>query len=241
MRRQFLLVAVGARPRVLSAEILDVPQPVAHDALRQAASEMGADAPENQAEIVFRVILDRQPAQQHEAAPVLDLPADFLDEWAQRGHLEMLALQSVEADPGRIDAPHGSGDVTQLRRVEVDRVIRRRAEIATVHALGCRIGVAKTGVAGVSLSCAGRTSRLAVIVPASHCLVGLCTAETTPVQPGPAAARHGEFGHESCLQQGSANAAGNQFPCGTLSDHWWARQSTFAERDGNDWEEPIAA
>jgi len=90
---------------------------------------MGADAPENQAEIVFRVILDRQPAQQHEAAPVLDLPADFLDEWAQRGHLEMLALQSVEADPGRIDAPHGSGDVTQLRRVEVDRVIRRRAEI----------------------------------------------------------------------------------------------------------------
>jgi hypothetical protein len=129
VRRQFLLVAVGARPRVLSAEILDVSEPVAHDALRQAASEMRADAPENQAEIVFRVILDGQPAQQHEAAPVRDLPADFLHNWAQRGHLEMLALQPVEADPSRFDAPHGSSDVAQLRRVEVDRVIRRRAEI----------------------------------------------------------------------------------------------------------------
>jgi len=90
---------------------------------------MRADAPENQAEFVFRVILDRQPAQQHEAAPVLDLPEDFLDHRAQRKNLKMLALQPVEADPGRFDAPHGIRDVAQLRRVEVDRVIRRRAEI----------------------------------------------------------------------------------------------------------------
>jgi len=41
----------------------------------------------------------------------------------------MLARQPVEADPGRFDAPHGIRDVAQLRRVEVDRVIRRRAEI----------------------------------------------------------------------------------------------------------------
>ena len=54
------------------------------------------------------------------------------------------------------------------------------------------------------------------------------TAETTPVQPGPRRRR-------------SANAGGNQFPCGTFSDHWWARQSTFAETHGNDWEGPIAA
>jgi hypothetical protein len=47
--------------------------------------------------------------------------------------------------------------------------------------------------------------------------------------------------HGSCLRRQSANAAGNQFPCGTLSDHWWARQSTFAETHGNDWEAPIAA
>jgi hypothetical protein len=40
----------------------------------------------------FRVILDGQPAQQHEAASVFHLVADFLDDWAQRGHLEMLAL-----------------------------------------------------------------------------------------------------------------------------------------------------
>jgi len=90
---------------------------------------MRADAPENQAEFVFRVILDRQPAQQHEAAPVLDLPEDFLDHRAQRKNLKMLALQPVEADPGRFDAPHRIRDVAQLRRIEVDRVIRRRAEI----------------------------------------------------------------------------------------------------------------
>jgi len=50
-----------------------------------------------------------------------------------------------------------------------------------------------------------------------------------------------EFGHGSRLRRRSANAAGNQFPCGTLSDHWWARQSTFAETHGNEWEAPIAA
>jgi hypothetical protein len=41
----------------------------------------------------------------------------------------MFALQPVEGDPGRFDAPHRSRDVAQLRRVEVDRVIRRRAKI----------------------------------------------------------------------------------------------------------------
>jgi len=84
-----------------------VPEPVAHDALRQAASQIRADTPENQTELVLRVLLDRQPAQQHEAAPVLDLPADLLDHTAKRRHLEMLALQSVQADPSRFDAPHG--------------------------------------------------------------------------------------------------------------------------------------
>jgi len=37
MRRQLLFVAIGARQRILSAEILDVAQPVAEHALRQAA------------------------------------------------------------------------------------------------------------------------------------------------------------------------------------------------------------
>src|ERR1700751_5903984 len=124
MRRQFLLVAIGARSRVLAAEILDVPEPVAHDALRQAAPEMRADAPKSHRGIVFRVILGGKPPQEHEAAPVLDLPADFLDDWAQRGDLEMLALQPVKADPSCLDAAYRSSDVAPLRRVEADRVIR---------------------------------------------------------------------------------------------------------------------
>ena len=41
----------------------------------------------------------------------------------------MLALQPVEANPSRFDAPDGSSDVAQLRHIEVDRVIRRRPEI----------------------------------------------------------------------------------------------------------------
>src|SRR5271154_2889847 len=52
MRRQLLLVAVGARQRVLAAEILDVTEPVAEYALRQPAPEMGAEAPEDHAELV---------------------------------------------------------------------------------------------------------------------------------------------------------------------------------------------
>ncbi len=71
---------------------------------------MRADAPENHAEIVFRVILDGQPAQQYKAAPALDLLTYFLDDRTQRGHLEMLVLQPVEADPGRFYAPHGGSD-----------------------------------------------------------------------------------------------------------------------------------
>jgi len=56
-----------------------VAQPVAEHALRQAASEMRAEAPEDHAELVFRVILDRQSAQHYESAPILDLISDLVD------------------------------------------------------------------------------------------------------------------------------------------------------------------
>jgi hypothetical protein len=74
---------------------------------------MCADAPENQAEFVFRVIRNGQPAQQHEAAPVLDLPEDFLDYRAQRKHLKMLALQH-----GRL---RRSRPLPPQRQIAVDR------------------------------------------------------------------------------------------------------------------------
>jgi hypothetical protein len=83
VRRQLLLVAVGARQRVLAAEILDVAKPVAKHALRQPAPEMGADPPKDHADLVFRVILDRQAADDDKAAPVLDLPADLVDQRPQ--------------------------------------------------------------------------------------------------------------------------------------------------------------
>jgi hypothetical protein len=57
--RKLLLVAASARQRVLAAEVLDVAEPVAKDALRQPAPEMRADPPEDHADLVFRIILDR--------------------------------------------------------------------------------------------------------------------------------------------------------------------------------------
>ena len=171
---------------------------------------MRADAPANHAEIVFRVILDRQPAQQHEAAPVLDLSADFLDDGAQRGHLEMLALQPLKADPRRFDAPHRSGDVAQLRRVELDRVIRRRAEF------GDRPGVRMPDRCGKDR---GRRRvavlRCARLKDCCHCFRApavsqICTGETaTSTRPQPFEG-HGEIGHGSCLRRRLANAVGSR-------------------------------
>src|SRR5580700_569576 len=99
MRRQLLFVAVGARQRVLATEILDMAEPVAEHALRQPAPEMRADTPEDHADFVFRVVLDREATDHHEAASILDLGPDFLDDWLQGRNLEMFALQIVEAKP----------------------------------------------------------------------------------------------------------------------------------------------
>jgi hypothetical protein len=48
----------------------------------------------------------------------------------------------------------------------------------------------------------------------------ICTTETASVQPGHSrsGARHDETGYGSGLRRRSANAVGNQFPRGTLSD-----------------------
>jgi hypothetical protein len=129
VRRQLLLVAVGPRERVLAAEILDMAEPVSEHALRQPVPEMRADPPEDHAEIVFRVRLDRQPADDDKTAPLLDLTADLVDDRAQRRQLEMLAPEIVEAETGRLDAGHRVLKVAQLARHQLDRVIRRRGEI----------------------------------------------------------------------------------------------------------------
>ena len=95
----------------------------------------------------------------------------------------MLALQPVEANPSRFDAPHGSRDVAQLRRVEVDRVIRRRAEI------GDRPGAWMPDRCGKDR---GRRRvavlRCARLKDCHHCsglqlFRRICTAKTAPVQP----------------------------------------------------------
>ena len=180
---------------------------------------MRADAPENQAEIVFRVILDGQPPQEHEAAPVLDLPADFLDDWAQRWHLEMLALQPVEADPSRFDPPHGSSDVAQLSRIEVDRVIRRRAEI------GDRPGARMPDRRGKDR---GRRRvvvlRCARLKDCRHCSASSCFTESVrpkplpfnPAQPLERAPQRNR--PRELFAQVVRERCWQQYPCGSLSD-----------------------
>jgi hypothetical protein len=55
-------------------------QSVAEHALRQPAPEMRADPPEDHPELFFRVVLHRQSAKQHKAAPILDFVPDLLDQ-----------------------------------------------------------------------------------------------------------------------------------------------------------------
>src|SRR5215472_7609090 len=130
----------------------------------------------------------------------------------------MLALQPVEANPSRFDPPHGSSDVAQLRRVEVDRVMRRRAEI------GDRPG------AGMPDRCGKDRGRRRVAVlrwarlkDCRHCsglqlFRRICTAKTAPVQPATfaktkgnkgealkAAARRAVARTAECHQQGGLN------------------------------------
>jgi hypothetical protein len=132
VRRQLLLVSVGTRQRVLAAEILDMTEPVAEHALRDAASQMRADPPKDHADLVLRVILDRQAPQYDKASAVLDLMTDFVDDRPQRRNPEMLATQAVERHPRILDPPHGVRDVAELRRCQLNRVIGRRFEIGHV-------------------------------------------------------------------------------------------------------------
>ena len=97
-----LLCFVSVCERVLAAEILDMAEPVSKHALRQPVPEMRADPPEDHTEIVFRVRLDRQPAEDDKTAPLLDLTADFVNDRAQRRQLEMLAPEIVEPETDRV-------------------------------------------------------------------------------------------------------------------------------------------
>src|SRR6516162_1446345 len=119
-----LLCFVSVCERVLAAEILDMAEPVSKHALRQPVPEMRADPPEDHAEIVFRVRLDRQPADDDKTAPLLDLTADLVNDRAQRRQLEMLAPEIVEIEPDRLDAGDRVLDVAQLARRQLDRVVR---------------------------------------------------------------------------------------------------------------------
>src|SRR5438046_8603619 len=136
MWRQLLLVAVGARQRVLAAEILHVTEPIAEDALRQPVPEMRADPPEDYAELVFRVVFDRKPAKHHEAAPVRNLVPDLVDNRPQQRNVEMFVLEVVEAQTGLVDPSHCALDVLKLSRVELDRIIRRSLEIGHLPGAG---------------------------------------------------------------------------------------------------------
>ena len=94
-----LLCFVSVCERVLAAEILDMAEPVSKHALRQPVPEMRADPPEDHAEIVFRVRLDRQPADDDKTAPLLDLTADLVDDRRSDGSSKCARPRSPRPRP----------------------------------------------------------------------------------------------------------------------------------------------
>src|SRR6516162_4405718 len=152
----------------------------------------------------------------------------------------MLALQPVEADPSRFDPPHGSSDVAQLSRIEVDRVIRRRAEI------GDRPGARMPDRRGKDR---GRRRvvvlRCARLKDCRHCsglqlFHRICTAETAPVQPGTAArARATAKSAAGAVCAGSPRTLLATVPVWIAQRPLSARRATFAKTHRNEREAPI--
>ena len=75
VQRQLAAVAIRALAPVLAADVHHVADAVAERALRDRAPEVGAQPPEDGAEVVGGVAVERERPQDGEAAPVEDLVA----------------------------------------------------------------------------------------------------------------------------------------------------------------------
>src|SRR5205814_5933298 len=76
---QLAAVPVRALAAILTADVEDVAEPIAHGALRDRAAEMRAEAEEEHAELVRRVALARKLSQDDEAAAAKNLVAPGSD------------------------------------------------------------------------------------------------------------------------------------------------------------------
>ena len=101
---------VGAHVGVAGrqAEIGDVAEQMPHRVLRARIAEMHADAPIGRSAVGDRLPLDRQPAQQHKAAPVEHFVAQAVEHRAEDREGEIGAGQRGEVAPadlgdGRLD------------------------------------------------------------------------------------------------------------------------------------------
>ncbi len=113
-------VAVGALLRVLAADVDDVAEPVAHDALRHRRAEMRAEAEKDHAELVAGKALRRQPAQDHETAAAHDLGAPARDVGVDRAEIEVGARDRLGVAGLRLHRAQRALERVEVTRVEID-------------------------------------------------------------------------------------------------------------------------
>ena len=123
-------LAHGAEGADLVAHLADQ---LAVGVLIARGPEVGADAPEDPAQVVLVVARDRQPTQAHEAAAVLDLAADLGQRRGEMGQREVGAGDLAPGKPARLDAAE--------RRVDlVQRALGQRPDPVTFGKLGAAPG-----------------------------------------------------------------------------------------------------
>ena len=130
MEIQLLPVAVGACVGVLVAEVHHVAQAVTEHALRDPDAHVGADAPEDDADLVFGPSPDGKAAQEDEAPPVLDLVEPRSDVSGNLGHIEVAALDVVQSQAFGPNPRQGALEGLDVAGGEVDREIVEGVEVA---------------------------------------------------------------------------------------------------------------
>ena len=96
MELQFAGIAVGALALVWTGDIDHVTQQVAHHALRDGATEMGAETEPKTLDVLLRVPIDWKSPQEHQATPVFDLAPPFADIVGDGGEREIVAADILQ-------------------------------------------------------------------------------------------------------------------------------------------------
>jgi hypothetical protein len=134
-----LLLDAGLVHLAIGAQLVaHVSDQLAVGVLEAGGAEVRADAPVHLAQLVFRVALDRKPAQQHHAAAVLELVADRDEIPAEPGQREILAADVAPGEPASLDGAEGPVDLVDRGRGDRADPVGRLGQVASVPGFGAR-------------------------------------------------------------------------------------------------------